>query len=122
MAIVQIESPAGLDNVEAIMATPGVDGVFPGLVDYSLLAYGEVITDFSDPRLRTPIERIMNAARAAGKPVGLPAIMPDAVPHLLELGVDWIQVGNDVSWITAAARTCVTHAHAAIEAHARKSS
>jgi 2-keto-3-deoxy-L-rhamnonate aldolase RhmA len=31
MAIVQIESPVGLDNVEAIMATPGVDAVFPGI-------------------------------------------------------------------------------------------
>ena len=122
MAIVQIESPAGLDNVEAIVATPGVDGVFPGMVDYGLLAHGEVITDFSDPRIREPIERIMVAARAAGKPVGLPAIMPDAIPYLLELDVDWIQVGNDVSWITAAARNCVTHARAAIASHARKQS
>ncbi len=114
MAIVQIESPEGLNHIEAIMATPGVDAVFPGMVDYSLLAYGEVLTDFNDPRLRKPVEQIIKVAHAMGKPVGLPAITLDAVPVLLELGADWLQVGNDVAWISAAARQSLAGAQAAI--------
>lgn len=116
MAIVQIESPEGLQNVEEIMAIPGVDGVFPGLIDYSLLAYGEVITDFSDPRLREPAEKIIHASHTLGKPVGLPAITVDATPLLIELGVDWLQVGNDVAWVTTATRQCVASVHQAIKA------
>ncbi|MCO5090336.1 MAG: aldolase/citrate lyase family protein [Bosea sp.] len=38
--IVQVETAAGMDNVEAIAATPGVDGIYIGPSDLAL-AYGE---------------------------------------------------------------------------------
>jgi 4-hydroxy-2-oxoheptanedioate aldolase len=108
MAIVQIESPRGLAHAEEIINTPGVDAIFPGLVDYSVLVHGEVVSDATDSRLREPLEQILEIAHAAGKPVGMPAVTPDDAPVLIEMGVDYLVMGNDVGWITAAARHTLT--------------
>lgn len=115
MVIVQIESPEGLENVESIVAVPGVDGVFPGPVDYSVLATGEILFDYGDERLGPAMRRIAEACHAAGRYVGLPAISPDHVGALVDMGVDWIQIGNDVAWLTAAARQTVASAREAID-------
>lgn len=116
MVIVQIESPEGLENVEAIVGVPGVDGVFPGPVDYSVLATGEILFDYDDERLGPAMRRIVDACHAAGRYVGLPAISPDHVGVLVDMGVDWIQIGNDVAWLTAAARQTVAAAREAADA------
>jgi 4-hydroxy-2-oxoheptanedioate aldolase len=110
MAIVQIESPEGLENVEAIVATPGIDGVFPGMVDFSLAAYGSLppSMSFLDDQVREPLQQIIAATHHAGKLVGLPAISPNEIPQLLELGADWIHCGGDLGWVIAGARGVVT--------------
>ncbi|MEQ8719085.1 MAG: aldolase/citrate lyase family protein [Acidimicrobiales bacterium] len=116
MVIVQIESPEGLAAVGEIVAVAGVDGVFPGPVDYSVLTTGEVLFDYGDERLGPPMKAIVDACHDAGKFVGLPAIVPEHVGLFMEMGVDWIQIGNDVAWITAAARQTVASAREAIAA------
>jgi len=115
MAIVQIESPLGLENVEAIMATPGVNGVFPGMVDYALEAHGELLPSLSflDERVREPLERIIAAAHTSGRSVGLAAASVDEVRPLLELGADWIHIGSDRGWVRAGARQTVAGAREA---------
>jgi len=104
LCIVQIESPLGLQHAEEIINTPGVDAIFPGLMDYSILVHGEVVSDASDSRLRDPLEQIIEIAHAAGKPVGMPAVTPKDAPLLIEMGVDYLVMGNDVGWVTAGAR------------------
>ena len=79
-------------------------------------ATGEVLFDYGDERLGPPMKAIVDACHEAGKLVGLPAIVPDHIGPLVEMGVDWIQVGNDVAWITAAARQTVTSARESIGA------
>lgn len=103
MAIVQIESPLGLKNAEGILNAPNVDAVFPGFVDYSMLAYGEPIADSSDERLREPLERILKITHEAGKYVGV-AASPDNASKLIEAGVDFLVMANDFAWIVASAR------------------
>lgn len=113
MAIVQIESPIGLQHAEEIINTPGVDAIFPGMVDYSILVHGEVVSDASDSRLRDPLEQIIEIAHAAGKPVGMPAVTPADAPLLIEMGVDYLVMGNDVGWVTASARQTIATARQA---------
>ena len=116
MAIAQIESPLGLENVEAIVGTPGIDGIFPGLVDYYLLAHGEVLTclSFLDERVREPLERIISVTHAAGKSIGLPAATAEEVPQLLEMGADWLLFGGEAGWIASGARNTMAVWNAAI--------
>jgi 4-hydroxy-2-oxoheptanedioate aldolase len=117
LAIAQIESRTGLENVEAIIATKGIDAVMPGPLDFTLSVHGELIADFADRRLREPMEAIVAAAHDAGKLAGLPAFTPESVGLLLEIGVDWIQIGNDVAWITAGARESAAAAREAMAEH-----
>jgi 4-hydroxy-2-oxoheptanedioate aldolase len=102
MAIVQIETPEALDNLEEILSVPGIDGVYPGLSDYALASYGELL-DFTDVRLRAPIERIIEGAHAKGIPVGLPLVSMKAVEYFCELGLDWYATGLDRLWFAASA-------------------
>jgi 4-hydroxy-2-oxoheptanedioate aldolase len=107
MAIVQIESTRGLDEVEAIVAVDGVNGLFPGPMDFSLSAYGELVWDYEDDRLAQPMQTMIDAAHGAGVPVGLPVFTPESISVLLEMGVDWLQIGNDLAWVSKAAQQTV---------------
>lgn len=66
-----VESKEALADVEAILALPTVDGVFPGPSDLSLSrgrgAYANTDADRAD------LKRIADAAKAAGKPWIMPA-------------------------------------------------
>jgi 4-hydroxy-2-oxoheptanedioate aldolase len=115
MAIVQIESGEGLANVEEILGTPGVDSVFPGMVDFALDVHGELIANFLDIRVLSPLQRIVTVAREVGVSVGLAAIDTDEVPALLEIGADWFNVGNDRRWIIGGARRTSAEARKAID-------
>ncbi|THY74078.1 Phosphoenolpyruvate/pyruvate domain-containing protein [Aureobasidium pullulans] len=66
----QIETKAGLDNVDAICAVPGVDMVFIGPNDLALSVLGYVPARGDEAIYVDAIERIIAAARKHGKWVG----------------------------------------------------
>jgi 4-hydroxy-2-oxoheptanedioate aldolase len=119
MAIVQIESGEGLANIDAILATPGIDSVFPGMVDFALDVYGELISNFLDERVLEPLERIVAAAKDAGVSVGLAAIETDEIAQLLAVGADWFNVGNDRRWVVAGAGRTAREARDVIARHTK---
>jgi 4-hydroxy-2-oxoheptanedioate aldolase len=116
MAIAQIESPEGLENAEAILGTAGIDGIFPGMVDYALVAEGRLLPglSFLDAAVREPLERIIEVTHAAGKTVGLPAARGEDVPDLLALGADWILFGGELGWLMGGALGTLSAWHAAV--------
>lgn len=64
--LVQIESQEGLDNLDAIAATEGVDGIFVGPGDLSAaLGY---LGNPSHPEVQRAIAHIFERAKAHGKP------------------------------------------------------
>ncbi|KAJ5995474.1 Pyruvate/Phosphoenolpyruvate kinase-like domain-containing protein [Penicillium waksmanii] len=67
---VQIESQAGIENVDAICAVPGVDMVFIGPNDLALSVLGYVPAKGSEPDFVNAIEKIVAAAKKHGKWVG----------------------------------------------------
>ncbi|KAH8424404.1 HpcH/HpaI aldolase family protein [Aspergillus melleus] len=66
----QIESKAGVDNVDAICAVPGVDMLFIGPNDLALSILGYVPAKGDEPAFVDAIEKIVAAARKHGKWVG----------------------------------------------------
>ena len=69
LGIAQIESPEAVEAVEEIAAVDGIDVLFVGPSDlsYSMGMFRE----FDDPTFRVAIERVVAAARAAGKAAGI---------------------------------------------------
>ncbi|GHC25144.1 2,4-dihydroxyhept-2-ene-1,7-dioic acid aldolase [Kushneria pakistanensis] len=93
--IVQIESPRGIDNVEAIAAVDGVDAIFVGPADLSTGA-GH-IGNPGHPDVQHMIRRALDAAKANGKGAGILAPAEADARAYAEWGFDFIAVGIDIS-------------------------
>ncbi|MET8986856.1 HpcH/HpaI aldolase/citrate lyase family protein [Nonomuraea wenchangensis] len=91
---VQIESAEAVENVEAIVSTPGVDGVFVGPAD--LAASMGVLGEQDHPEVVAAVEHCLRAAEAAGVKVGLNAFAPALARRYLAAGADFVLVGADV--------------------------
>lgn len=92
--VVQIESPKAAENAAEIASVPGVDVLFVGPADLSLLA--GVPGEFDHPRVQSAIEQVAAAAHNAGKHWGMPAATPEHAQQLLDRGARFICHGCDV--------------------------
>jgi 4-hydroxy-2-oxoheptanedioate aldolase len=98
---VQIETPEGVENAQAIAAAPGIDGVFLGPSD--LAASMGLIGQQTHPDVVAAVKRAFAGARAAGKPVGVNAFDPIAAADYAESGASFVLVGADVALVARAA-------------------
>lgn len=92
--LVQVETQAGLENIESICALEGVDGVFIGPADLhaSLGHVGEIANSKVKPIIDEAIRRI----RKAGKAPGILTPSEEDAQHWLECGALFVAVGADV--------------------------
>ncbi|MEI8508701.1 aldolase/citrate lyase family protein, partial [Escherichia coli] len=92
--LVQIESQQGVDNLDAIAATEGVDGIFVGPSDLAA-ALGH-LGNASHPHVQKAIQHIFNRASAHGKPSGILAPVEADARRYLEWGATFVAVGSDL--------------------------
>ena len=92
--LVQVETQAALDNIEAICGIEGIDGVFIGPADlHASMGYpGEIANPKVKPLIDDAIRRICKCGRAPGI---LTPSEGDA-RHWLECGALFVAVGADV--------------------------
>ena len=99
--LVMIETAEGLGKVDAIAATPGVDGLFVGPVDLALsLGLPLDFTGRAQPVVEAT-DRVVAAARRAGKFVGTVSSGPEHAAELVRRGVAFITLGADVGYLRA---------------------
>ncbi|MCI0747700.1 MAG: HpcH/HpaI aldolase/citrate lyase family protein [Verrucomicrobia subdivision 3 bacterium] len=91
--IVQIETRQGLQNIDAIAAVDGVDGLFVGPSDLAA-ALGH-LGDPAHAEVRTAIGDAFKSIRAAGKAPGILAPIEADARHWLSLGCVVLAVGSD---------------------------
>lgn len=91
--ILQIETMAGLGNIDAIAAVDGVDAVFIGPSDLgAALGYpGQP----SHPNVVDAVSTAIRSVRASGKPAGVLAVTSDLVDVYREAGASFVGVGSD---------------------------
>jgi 4-hydroxy-2-oxoheptanedioate aldolase len=92
--LVQVETRLGLDNLEAIAATDGVDGVFIGPADLSA-GLGH-LGNIPHPEVQQAIDDAIKRIRKAGKAPGILAPVEADARRYLELGCLFVAVGADV--------------------------
>ncbi|MPY90025.1 MAG: hypothetical protein GEU99_19140 [Luteitalea sp.] len=97
LVIPMVEEPEAVGNVDEILAVEGVDGVFFGASDYSVLA--GVPLQASHPKVMDAISRTVDAARHQSKFVMLGAKYPwwDDVRRLVAMGIQAVEIGHDIS-------------------------
>lgn len=93
--ILQIESRAGVDAVEDIVAVDGVDAIFIGPSDLSA-AYGH-LGQPQHPEVQQAIAHVHEVTTAAGKASGILAVVPEDAQRYISMGVSFVGVGVDLS-------------------------
>jgi 4-hydroxy-2-oxoheptanedioate aldolase len=109
LCIAMIETRDGLDNLDEIAATPGLDGLYIGPSDLSIalgLPPRAVAVDPGEDRhsLADAIERVRDACTANGLIPGMHCAAGQAAARYAESGFKLITVGVDTSWYKAAIR------------------
>jgi 4-hydroxy-2-oxoheptanedioate aldolase len=92
--LVQVETEAALDNIEAICAMDGIDGVFIGPADLhaSMGHAGEI----ANPKVKPLIDQAIRRIRKCGRAPGILTPSEADARHWLECGALFVAVGADV--------------------------
>ncbi len=112
--IVQVGSRRALKNLDAIAATPGVDGVFIGPADLSA-SMGHV-GNAAHPEVQAAIEDAIARILKAGKAPGI--LTPDRqlAAHYLKLGAVFVAVGLDTQILMRQTTELAAHFKAEVTA------
>ena len=98
--LVQVESTAGLDNIENIACVDGVDGVFLGPAD--LAASLGYLGNPHQPEVPETIENGIACVLAAGEPAGILRVDESLARRYLDLGCTFVAVGVDTTLLAHA--------------------
>jgi 4-hydroxy-2-oxoheptanedioate aldolase len=97
-----IETREGLDNLEAIVATPGLAGVYVGPADLALSLGLPPRGDTDEPRHLAAVEQILAACKRRGVPAGIHTGGPDWSRRRLAMGFDFVTLGTDAGFMMQA--------------------
>ncbi|MBI3463549.1 MAG: aldolase [Planctomycetes bacterium] len=92
--VIQIEDEQAANDAQRIAEVPGVDVLFLGPGDFSIL--GGFPGQYDHPRVQQAIETVARAARNAGKHWGMPSPSVDQTKRLLDMGARFIAHGADI--------------------------
>lgn len=100
--LAMIETAAGLQNVDDVLATCGLDGVFIGPADLGLsLGYGSDVKLSSDA-LRPIVEELVQKAHSYKKVIGIfIPTTPDSISWS-HIKFDFLAIGSDIQFVKQA--------------------
>jgi 4-hydroxy-2-oxoheptanedioate aldolase len=105
-----IETRAGLDNLPAICATPGLDGIFVGPSDLSLALGQPPVPRWHEAPLANALQWIVDQARVAGIATGIFCGSVQMAIDMRRLGFGLIVPGFDAQYLGSTARDWLTAA------------
>jgi len=113
--VAMIESAEAVENIDAILAVNGIDGIFVGPYDMSG-SYG-MAGKTQDPVVRNACRKVVAACEKAGKSAGLHVVKPtrENVENAVEDGFTLLCLGGDDIFMDAAARDARTLALSVLE-------
>jgi len=97
--VAMIESKEAVENIEGILATDGIDGIFIGPYDMSG-SFG-IPGKTDDPVVKDACSRVRDACAAAGKSAGMHVVIPaeEAIRNAVADGYTFIAVGIDTLFL-----------------------
>jgi len=107
LTLAMIETAEALENLEEILDTPGLDGVYVGPADLSISMGLPKRGNLDDPAMRAALERILAAVHGRGLMAGIPAYQPEKSLEMAGLGFDLVTPFKDSSELQARAKQVV---------------
>ncbi len=106
--VVMIETVEGLNNLDAIVATPGVDCVLMGGADLAVsmgLPQEQIFSTQSPPAIEEAMDKLVTACERHGKVAGNAAMNSADAKALITRGVRFIPVSAATLFLTSAAQS-----------------
>jgi 4-hydroxy-2-oxoheptanedioate aldolase len=113
LGLVMIETAEAVAELDAILAVPGVDGVYVGPADLTLGLTGGRLPpgqDREEPEMNAAIRDIQRRAKAAGKLAAIHTGGPAYAARAVGWGFDVVTLTNDARLLAAAAGAEVAEA------------
>lgn len=110
LCFAMIETAEALANIDEIVSTPGLDGVYIGPADLTLGLTGRKYPrgfDREEPEIVEAILHILKRAHHAGIKAALHNGTPEYAARAVEWGFDLVTVASDARLLTAAAQASV---------------
>ena len=106
ICLAMIETADAMENLEEIVSTPGLDGVYIGPSDLALgIGNGRLAPHFDreEDEMVTAIQKILAAAQAAGIRAALHCGTPEYAAKAVGWGFDMVTISSDVRLLSGAA-------------------
>jgi 4-hydroxy-2-oxoheptanedioate aldolase len=97
LVLPQIETIEAVENLEAILDTPGISGVYVGPGDLGMTMGLVPKLDREEPEILAIYERIVAATRQRGKVAGIQNMTPAYAARMAEMGFQILTVATDIS-------------------------
>ena len=101
VTLAMIETQTAMDNLDAIAGTPGIDVLFVGPSDLSIALSNATELDPHSPKVEAALDRIVAAAKKAGKIAGLYCANAERAKACARRGIGFLAVGSDLGFLRA---------------------
>jgi 4-hydroxy-2-oxoheptanedioate aldolase len=101
LALAMVETREAVEAIDEILAVDGLDGVFVGPNDLSIALTDGARVDVRDPLVDAALDRIVAAARRAGKVTGIFGGAPADARAFREKGFGFVTLGYDIHYVVA---------------------
>lgn len=95
LSIIQIETLKGLERVDEIAQVRGLDMLYIGPSDLGLALGREARQNQTDPIVMEAIDRILKAAKKAGRKAGMHCTSAEYAREMIAKGFEFVTVGSD---------------------------
>jgi len=115
---VQVETPLGVMNAAEIINSKGIDGVYIGNGDLASFINGDGLVHVEN--IQQTVYDVIDLARAASLPVGLPTWSPEEFYGYVERGAQLLTIGGDVNFLSTRAKSQLIAVTELLDAAARR--
>ncbi|MEA2935147.1 MAG: 4-hydroxy-2-oxoheptanedioate aldolase [Variibacter sp.] len=107
ITMAMIETQEAMENLDAIMSTPGLDSIYVGPADLGLSLIGVPSADPTDERVLAAIKKIAEAAKRNNVVAGIHCFAPAYGKKMVEWGYQFITLASDNALLANMAKQTV---------------
>lgn len=107
LALAMIETAEALQNLDAILSTPGLDGIYVGPADLSISLRGKMPPDPQGVEVTAALKVIVEATHRHKVIAGLHCLSAQHTIENIELGFQFVTIQSDTAFLSSYATTIV---------------
>lgn len=107
VTLAMIETVAGVENIDAILAVEGLDGIYIGPADLSLSFGFPGRMDPTEPKIVAAMDKVLARCKATGRRCGIHVGSTDYATQMIAKGYDLVTILSDNRILMQAAQAAV---------------